>query len=351
MKIIHCADLHIGSKMDSKYPPEIVKERRQELRSAFVRLVEEAEKNDIKIILISGDAFDSDHPQEKDLDYFYGVMRAHPEIHFYYLRGNHDLEGFGPAEPLTNLFVFSKSQWTTYHLDSERVTISGIEITNDNVETFYDAEGLKTNASYYNIVMLHGQVGSEINLRKLAHQNINYVALGHIHTNKLFEMDDGGIAIYPGILEPRGFDEVGEKGFIVIDTDRRTRSFRVFSQRTIHWDELDVSGYSSEFEIANSIQTLLNNKNDIYRIELTGTRNANLLINVDNLIQHCKSKCYYLDIVNKTTLPVITKASESTPSPLINEFISNMQSDGSLTAEERSEGILVGLRALARKEF
>ena len=42
MKIIHTADIHLGSRMDSRFSKEIANERKAELRNTFKRLVEYA---------------------------------------------------------------------------------------------------------------------------------------------------------------------------------------------------------------------------------------------------------------------------------------------------------------------
>ncbi|UKI49248.1 MAG: hypothetical protein L6U99_10960 [Clostridium sp.] len=56
MKIIHCADLHLGSKIASGLD-NISSERRAEVRASLSNLVEYAIANEIKIILLSGDVF------------------------------------------------------------------------------------------------------------------------------------------------------------------------------------------------------------------------------------------------------------------------------------------------------
>ena len=69
MKIIHCADIHLGSKINSALA-SIGHERKIEVRNTFMRMCEYASKNDIHIILLSGDVFDSDNPLKKDKDNF-----------------------------------------------------------------------------------------------------------------------------------------------------------------------------------------------------------------------------------------------------------------------------------------
>ena len=66
MKFIHCADLHLGSKISSKFPKEISEERRAEVRNSFRRMVGYANENAIDVIVLAGDVFDSEKPFKKD---------------------------------------------------------------------------------------------------------------------------------------------------------------------------------------------------------------------------------------------------------------------------------------------
>ena len=42
MKFIHAADIHLGSKIEAKLPPEKTEERKAEVRLAFKNMVEKA---------------------------------------------------------------------------------------------------------------------------------------------------------------------------------------------------------------------------------------------------------------------------------------------------------------------
>ena len=54
------------------------------------------------------------------------------------------------------------------------------------------------------------------------YKNIDYLALGHIHKYKQAELDQRGVYCYSGCLEGRGFDECGEKGFVLLDIDEES---------------------------------------------------------------------------------------------------------------------------------
>jgi exonuclease SbcD len=46
-----------------------------------------------------------------------------------------------------------------------------------------------------------------ISLKELKNKAIDYLALGHIHSYKMEQLDSRGVYCYPGCLEGRGFDE------------------------------------------------------------------------------------------------------------------------------------------------
>ena len=100
---------------------------------------------------------------------------------------------------------------------------------------------LELNREDFNIVMLHGQdsvrPGEElIALPLLRNKSIRYLALGHIHSYKCEKLDLDGRYCYCGCLEGRGFDECGEKGFVLLDIngDRLSSEFIPFAYRKMH---------------------------------------------------------------------------------------------------------------------
>lgn len=59
MKLIHCADLHLDSRMESGLPPEKARERRMELLHTFTKMVDMAAEDGVEAILLCGDLFDA----------------------------------------------------------------------------------------------------------------------------------------------------------------------------------------------------------------------------------------------------------------------------------------------------
>lgn len=134
MKILHCADIHLGSKIEAKFPKEKSDERKSEIRATFNRMVQYANDNNIKVIILAGDVFDSDRPLKKDKEFFYSVIKNNPDIAFLYLRGNHDIMESYTEYGLANLKTFS-NDWVTYDYDD--ITITGIENNSENAISLY----------------------------------------------------------------------------------------------------------------------------------------------------------------------------------------------------------------------
>ncbi|MBR1629331.1 MAG: DNA repair exonuclease, partial [Lachnospiraceae bacterium] len=226
MKIIHVADLHLDSKIESSLSPEQTRERRLEMLETFSRMVAYAEEQKVSVILISGDLFDKPHIRKSARRRVFEEIVQHPDIDFLYLKGNHGKNDFLsdiPEEELPKNLRMFEEEWTTYEYGN--IVISGREITEENVKTM--SVNLILDESKFNIVTLHGQepgyVGRDrthsIQLSQFKGKFIDYLALGHVHSYKFGRLDERGVCCYPGCLEGRNFHECGEKGFVLLDID------------------------------------------------------------------------------------------------------------------------------------
>ncbi len=343
MKIIHCADLHLGAKIDG-FPKEISEKRKSEVRTAFSRMVEYAKEEGVSLILLSGDIFDREKPYKKDVDTFYSVVESNPEIDFVYLRGNHDEEGERREYP--NLKTFS-TEWKSYAYGD--IVVSGIELCKENARSYYSTLSLEEGKK--NIVMLHGQIGEEINLVKLRDKNIDYLALGHIHQRSEGRIDDRGRYAYSGCLEGRGFDETGVKGFMLLTVDKGVDFyFQPFSLRAIHKYEVDVSGLKEGYSIAQKVKREVRfDKEDIYRIELIGEVDADVDDFAYDVKANLENACNFVSVKDRTKKKIDYAAYEYDAS-LKGEFVRAVKENENYTEEERTQIIAYGLKVLSGRE-
>ncbi len=361
MKMIHCADLHLDSKLNANLSKEKARERRTELLDTFSRLVKYASENEIKTVLIAGDLFDKKTVSATARNTVYGMISSNPEIIFYYLKGNHDDNAFFEAPE--NLRLFG-SEWTSYRLEDEGVVITGVELDDDNSSSVYGQ--LMLSPKDINIVMLHGQLSDYagrdraevINLGELKNKSIDYLALGHIHERKTGNLPPRGEYCYPGCLEGRGFDECGEHGFELLDIDVKERTvshkFIPFAKRRLHQVNVDVSGVMTTVEIADAVSEALEGADipadDMVKIVLCGKVDVECEKDPEQVRLRFEGDYYFLKVYDETKLAVDYESFLKDAS-LKGEFVRILKADESLDEERRSAIVRCGIQALSGEEW
>lgn len=355
MKLIHCADLHLDSRLNTHLTKEKAAERRRELTGNFCDMVDYATKNDISAILICGDMFDNSHVTAFTKNAVLRSIEENPGISFFILRGNHDSENFlGETEnPPKNVFLFNDG-WTMY--DFNGVKIYGAELLSGNAASLQ--QNFSPDPSDINIVMLHGQETASnprdkteiINLRLFKNKGINYLALGHIHEYKVESLDALGKYCYCGCLEGRGFDEKGEHGFVILDVDVEaktvTDTFVPFAKRRIFIENVDVTGLNNTFGMASRItehlKTCSATDSDMVKIVLTGEVDVECEKSIDFLEKNLEKEYYFVKVSDETSLKVNIE-SFLYDETLKGEFVRTVMNDSSLTPERKAEIVREGL--------
>lgn len=365
MRFIHCADLHLDSKMTANLSKEKAKIRKIELLNTFKKMVNYASDNQIKGIIIAGDLYDTKNISATAKNAVIDEILNHPELDFYYLLGNHDGDSLLSAfsEMPDNLKLFNNS-WTDYKVENTKIHIIGIEISEENNSTMYDA--LTLNPNDFNIVVLHGQEAIhkskdknvKISLRELKNKNIDYLALGHIHQYKREKLDSRGIYCYSGCLEGRGFDECGEHGFVVIDIDDEKYTLKSefinMASRQLYNVLVDVSECLTTVEVGNKINDRLLEENiegkHMVKVSLVGKVDIECDINIELLTKQFEENYFFFKIKNETAL-TFNYEKFALDVSLKGEFVRTVMQEDSLEDEEKATIIRYGLEALAGEEI
>ena len=356
--MIHCADLHLDSKMESNFSQEQAKERRYEILATFENMVDYAVEHKIQVILIAGDMFDTHQNQQKTIkNRVLDRINKAKDIDFLYLQGNHDNDNFFKTriDKPSNLKLFG-DDWSSYRY--ENIVVAGIEFTQDNNSDIYSK--LSLNENDFNIVILHGQVakyGADnkaeiINLNALQNKYIDYLALGHIHEYKDEKLDYRGKYCYSGCLEGRGFDECGEKGFVVLNIkgDELSTQFISNSKRRFHEVIVDISDYTEAENIIKLVEEVVKDipEDDIVKLVLEGETIEETDIDRDYIDQKLKNKYYFSKVLDQTQLKVDYSKYEKDIS-LKGEFIRKVR--GLECSDiEKSKMIKIGISAIVGKQ-
>lgn len=350
MKFIHCSDIHLDSKMERNLTAAQARERNAEVCATFARMARFAAEKGVDAVLIAGDLFDSSRATAQTAGFVLDTIRTTPGVDFLYLRGNHDVSAFEGLEPPENFKIFG-TDWTCYRYGD--TVIAGMEP--EDWEACYDA--LEFPEETVNIVTLHGQISTQpgeelIALPKLKRKNIDYLALGHIHGYQTGKLDDRGVWCYCGCLEGRGFDECGEKGFVLltVENGQVQQEFVPFARRTLVEIEVDITDLTTVSQILAAAEqnTRGISSESLVKLTLTGTFTLETQKDPDFLKKMMEGKFYFLKIKDESRLKIEKETYEHDIS-LKGEFIRLvMASDRS--DEEKEQMICCGIRALSGEE-
>ena len=356
MRMIHCADLHLDSPMTSYLDREKANERRQELLNAFIKMVEFASENKVEVIMIAGDMFDTKDVLKTTKNTVIYEIEKHPEIRFYYLKGNHDGDNF--IDELLNipdnLFMFD-NKWK-YYEEGENIRIYGVEPDGAGYDIYSE---FTADRDKINIVMLHGQESltgnsSEpysINLRGLENRGIDYLALGHIHTYKEKALDGRGRYAYPGCLCGRGFDECGPHGFICMNIDEKKHrvesKFLAVDSRNLYRVTVDVSDCMKTIEMIDRASDKLREypETSLIEIVLTGSIDVECEKNTEYIRKHFESGFYFVKVTDKTTL-IVDVDKYMMDISLRGEFVRQVRQRNDINEEDKNIIIRYGLQIL-----
>ena len=406
VKLIHTADLHLDSAFRSRFTKEEAENRRQKQLMAWKELLSFAVEKKVQGILIAGDLFDSPVVSHGTMDFFLSTIAEHPEISFFYLRGNHDTENtFCYQENLPkNLFLFSE-KGKKYRLN-DRLLLAGMEYGTKDIsfgenegatqgagqaaeqgvgqENAHGAEALSKSESESeeeskflklkeedcNILLLHGALyqgsakgdaiqGEEgIFLKNLEKLPLSYIALGHIHKGGEGKLNNGALWAYPGCLQGRGFDEEGERGFLYLKVEEEKKEihkeFIPIKQGEFRILEIELLEDEGTLACLKKIEEEMEkagiSKEDSLRIILKGKKGLDQERNLRYLQLQLQDSVFFLEIQDESELSWNREEAMKEKS-LKGEFLRVLAAADNLSKEEQEEIIALGMGLLQGGEL
>ena len=406
VKLIHTADLHLDSAFRSRFTKEEAENRRQKQLMAWKELLSFAVEKKVQGILIAGDLFDSPVVSHGTMDFFLSTIAEHPEISFFYLRGNHDTENtFRYQENLPkNLFLFSE-RGKKYRLN-DRLLLAGVEygtkdisfgenegatqgagqaaeqgigqenahgaeaLSKNEAESEEESKFLKLKEEDCNILLLHGALyqgtpkgdslqGEEgIFLKNLEKLPLSYIALGHIHKGGEGKLNNGALWAYPGCLQGRGFDEEGERGFLYLKVEEEKKEihkeFIPIKQGEFRILEIELLEDEGTLACLKKIEEEMEkasiSKEDSLRIILKGKKGLEQERNLRYLQLQLQDSVFFLEIQDESELSWNREEAMKEKS-LKGEFLRVLAAADNLSKEEQEEIIALGMGLLQGGEL
>lgn len=339
MRIIHVADVHLGAsnrKLSSSLQKNLKLENANRLKFVF----EYADKINAGAIIISGDLFHSKNPSNQLVKFFVEILSS-CKIPVFYVKGNHD-EDFTFTDVGGNFKIFDK-YFSSVELE-EGVVISG--------QSGNQLDLPPLNPNKFNVVLMHGDIHSKgndyIDLSLCKNKNINYLALGHIHSYENGRLDTKGRYVYSGCLTGNGFDECGEKGFVILDTQSGQIEFKEIKGKKFVFERLDITNFKGYEDLDKKIETLLKKYSfdDFIRLELFGEYEEDQDKFIGILTNKYSNLYSYFEIIDKSKIELDAQKLRKEVLSFKAEFLKLVFDDPNLTDDEKNEVCRLGISAL-----
>lgn len=318
VKILHTADMHLDAPFTLE-DPSLSEVRRGDLRSAFTALMMYVEDNDIDLVLIAGDMFDSEFVTKETVALVVNEFSKLSKCKFVISPGNHDPYTpngvYKKTEFPDNVYIFAEPTLSLISFDDLNVDVYGYAFTKSTMERNPFVGRKPLHPERINILCAHGDTTSPISKycpiteNDIAESGFDYIALGHIHTGKEPAKLGDTCYAYPGCLEGRDYTEAGHKGALTGTFIKDENGFRYdmkairFSKRRYAVERLNVTGASSNDELAEVISKAMVKSgygdDTLLRVTLEGNVTPDLKIS-KKIIERQIRELYTFDLIDNT---------------------------------------------------
>lgn len=330
VKFIHSGDIHLGLKFKNvSFGGDKGKTRRLELWQSFRRLISYGIEEEVDIILLAGDIFESDFVTLSDLKRFADILSGAKKQEIFIISGNHDTIGsdsiFGRIQFGENVHVFSSDKLESFLIERLNTRVYGLNWDRKIKDVTGVLEDIKSEDGIKSILLLHGDINGDndympIDIEYLKTLNLDYVALGHIHKPEIIAEN----IAYCGSLEPLDFGETGERGFIKgIIKENTNIEFHPFSLREFRMLDMEIKDDTTYEQLYDTILKNSEKGRDtnFYRINLKGF----LPMEIDKILleEELRSYFYHLELNFDTISIDLDRLKEENKDSIIHRYINS----------------------------
>lgn len=283
MKFLHIADVHLDSPFLglSFLPSELFCQIKNAIQLSFEKAVNFAIDNDVDLVLLAGDTFDSIHPTPQSKIFFANQIKrlVDRQIQVVMVLGNHDYSQIddlllnespyfkiiGSNEQIEQVDFMTKSQY--------KYRVVGFSYQHNHITEDIIAKYPPKSTSIYTIGLAHaGMKQSSVDqnnyapftLNEVKNLNYDYFALGHIHLRQVLSQEPW--IVYSGNLQGRHVNEKDAKGFYFgqVDEQLQNTQLQFIDVSPIVWQTVDLildEPFKSTTKLCAKIQNLLADNN------------------------------------------------------------------------------------------
>jgi exonuclease SbcD len=368
LKILHTADIHLGVKfagLGNKGASQ-----REQVRATFKNVIATAINERVNIVLIAGDLFDANQQPQRNIDLVieqFNLLKQN-NIPICLIPGTHDsldsssiyrkvdFEGKCP-----NLKIFADETISYKEYPDLDLTVYG-KPNLSNRSYVSPLKGLKHSTSTkFHIAMAHGsfyipeKIAEDDHVFKLEEvkaSGMDYLALGHWH--RVYTCLKEPPAWYPG--PPEWIPDQREKGAVLLVSLLDSGEVKVEPRKIglRDYDELEIE--VSDIQDLAKLKARISegaNQNLVRKATLKGLRDAELIVNPEELEDELGEKFFHLSVMDKSH-PKLGEVTEDEERLIRNRFIKLMKAQiEGLQGEEKEiaeNALQYGMALLDGKE-
>jgi len=359
LRCLHLADLHLGWS-PSDLPGDRAEVRRHE-RDLLLRKAVDfalAPENHTCMVIIAGDLFESHRPDPAVAEEAVRQLRrlAQAGVFLVTVPGNHDeityhdsvyrqrgdsWPGVLVRNPMPDLVA-------SHDLDGTRIFVYSLAYTGGLTRTDELGSLPRAGDAGIHIGVFHGSLdwnagdrSLPIASQALAAAGYHYVALGHIHRHGESRVGRG-LAVYPGMVEAKGFDDPGTGELTVVEFDGTGVAVKAspVPVRKHVSAEIDVSAVPSHDALADACRrTVAADGDALVRMTLKGV--PPFAIDVDALAAALQSEFFYVEVLDETAFLSEELGRQLASEPTVRGyFVKRLMERLEQAADEREKKVL-----------
>ncbi|OPJ62058.1 metallophosphoesterase family protein [Clostridium chromiireducens] len=316
IKILHTADIHFDTPFSGMTPKGALKSK-EELKQVFDKIMKISLEREIDILLIAGDVFDNLSVNKTTLYFIKSCFEKISQVRVFISPGNHDpfneKSFYSIVDWPSNVYIF-KGEMENVILEDLNTVVWGVGFNTPHVNKSLLKE-IRRIDGYNNIMVMHGEITTSketneynpVTENEIAKSNMDYVALGHRHKFSGVKKIDNTYYSYCGCPQGRGFDELDDKGIVLIELKERfvESEFIKTSIRNYYEKEISIEGCFGYNEVKDKVINEIlgfDRKNNFYKIILKGQVSEEFSINEEVLEELLKTEFYFVKVIDKSEI-------------------------------------------------
>ena len=314
IKIIHTADLHLGSGRTA------VKNGKAEIENTFFKIIDLCETQKVDFLLIAGDLFDTPFVSPDLFEKVSSAISKVPETTVVISPGNHDCACPGSVYlkydfPKNTVIFSSFLEYVDFPEKKTRIFGAGFTDRFESLPLLHTPDDI--NPGFINICVLHGELTATtaqstynpIPPSAIEDSGFDYIALGHIHKRSNIEVLGSTRFSYCGCPDGMGFDDTGSRGIYLgnISKTECNLEYMELSSRQYILESFNISSFNNSFEISDALFKHIKDSSpdrfsdNIYRITLVGDIPSDMTIELSQIKSILAEKLFYLELIDGTT--------------------------------------------------